>query len=69
MDMYSIHLGPQARRRSRVLTQGGGGHVVNVTTILVHADATVPSALASLTKGGLAAVTKSLAFKCARQGI
>ncbi len=37
----------------------GGGHVVNVSTSLVdHANSQVPSALASLTKGGLNAVTK-----------
>jgi NAD(P)-dependent dehydrogenase (short-subunit alcohol dehydrogenase family) len=45
-------------------------HVVNVTTTLVeHAGARIPSALASLTKGGLAAVTKSLATEYARTGI
>ena len=39
------------------------GHVVQITTSLVdHADARVPSVLASLTKGGLAAATKSLAI-------
>src|SRR5271156_2627552 len=39
----------------------GGGHVVQITTSLVdHANAAVPAALASLTKGGLNAVTKSL---------
>ncbi|MDH6676455.1 NAD(P)-dependent dehydrogenase (short-subunit alcohol dehydrogenase family) [Rhodococcus sp. LBL1] len=50
--------------------QGGGGHVVNVTTTLVeHALAQVPSALASLTKGGLTAVTKALATEFAARGI
>jgi len=34
----------------------GAGHVVTITTTLVeHANASVPSVLASLTKGGLAA--------------
>jgi len=48
----------------------GGGHVVNITTSLVeHANSNVPSALASLTKGGLAAVTKSLAIEYASRGI
>jgi NAD(P)-dependent dehydrogenase (short-subunit alcohol dehydrogenase family) len=48
----------------------GGGHVVNVSTSLVdHADANVPSALASLTKGGLNAVTRSLAIEYAARGI
>jgi NAD(P)-dependent dehydrogenase (short-subunit alcohol dehydrogenase family) len=47
-----------------------GGHVVNITTTLVeHADVKVPSALASLTKGGLAAVTRSLATEYAATGI
>src|SRR3954447_10520363 len=46
------------------------GHVVNITTTLVeHADVRVPSALASLTKGGLAAATKSLATEYAATGI
>ena len=40
----------------------GGGHVVQITTSIVdHAMSGVPCALASLTKGGLAAATKSLA--------
>ena len=48
----------------------GGGHVVNVSTSLVdHANSNVPSALASLTKGGLNAVTKSLAIEYAARGI
>jgi NAD(P)-dependent dehydrogenase (short-subunit alcohol dehydrogenase family) len=38
------------------------GHIVDVTTSLVdRANSKSPSALASLTKGGLAAVTRSLA--------
>src|SRR5208337_285858 len=48
----------------------GSGHVVQITTSLVdHAIAGVPSVLASLTKGGLAAATKSLAIEYARRGI
>ncbi len=48
----------------------GGGHVVNVSTSLVeHADAREPSALTSLTKGGLEAVTRSLATEYAGRGI
>ena len=48
----------------------GGGHVVQITTSLVdHALSGVPSVLASLTKGGLAAATKSLAIEYARRGI
>jgi NAD(P)-dependent dehydrogenase (short-subunit alcohol dehydrogenase family) len=48
----------------------GGGHVVNISTSLVdHANSSLPSALASLTKGGLNAVTKSLAIEYAGRGI
>jgi NAD(P)-dependent dehydrogenase (short-subunit alcohol dehydrogenase family) len=53
-----------------MLAHDGGGHVVNVSTSLVdHANSQVPSALASLTKGGLTAVTKSLATEYAARGI
>ena len=49
---------------------GSGGHIVNVSTSLVdHANSAVPSALASLTKGGLNAVTKALAIEYAGRGI
>jgi NAD(P)-dependent dehydrogenase (short-subunit alcohol dehydrogenase family) len=52
------------------MSERGDGHVVNVTTTLVeHANSNSPSALASLTKGGLAAVTKSLAIEYAATGI
>jgi NAD(P)-dependent dehydrogenase (short-subunit alcohol dehydrogenase family) len=48
----------------------GSGHVVQVSTSLVdHADSRVPSVLASLTKGGLTAATKSLAIEYAKRGI
>lgn len=48
----------------------GGGHMVSVTTSLVdNADAKVPSVLASLTKGGVQAATKSLAIEYATRGI
>ncbi len=53
-----------------MLAHGGGGHLVNVSTSLVdHANSQVPAALASLTKGGLTAVTKSLAIEYAARGI
>jgi NAD(P)-dependent dehydrogenase (short-subunit alcohol dehydrogenase family) len=53
-----------------MLTQGNAGHLVSVSTSLVdHANSQVPSALASLTKGGLSAVTKSLAIEYATRGI
>jgi NAD(P)-dependent dehydrogenase (short-subunit alcohol dehydrogenase family) len=44
----------------------GGGHIVNVSTSLVdQADHDRPSALAALTKGGLASVARSLAIEYA----
>jgi len=46
------------------------GHIVQITASLAdHANAAVPSVLASLTKGGLNAATKSLAIEYARHGI
>jgi NAD(P)-dependent dehydrogenase (short-subunit alcohol dehydrogenase family) len=46
------------------------GHVVQITTSLIeHANSNVPSVLASLTKGGLSAATKSLAIEYAKSGI
>jgi NAD(P)-dependent dehydrogenase (short-subunit alcohol dehydrogenase family) len=48
----------------------GGGHVVNISTTLVdYANSDVPSVLVSLTKGGLAAATRSLAIEYASRGI
>jgi NAD(P)-dependent dehydrogenase (short-subunit alcohol dehydrogenase family) len=48
----------------------GSGHIVQITTSLVdHAISGVPSVLASLTKGGLNAATRSLAIEYARRGI
>src|SRR5258708_27453441 len=46
------------------------GPVVNISTSLVdHANTAVPSALASLTKGGLNAATRSLAIEYAARGV
>jgi NAD(P)-dependent dehydrogenase (short-subunit alcohol dehydrogenase family) len=46
------------------------GHIVQISTSLVdHASSAVPSTLASLTKGGLNAATKSLAIEYAKRGI
>lgn len=54
----------------QMLRQGSGGHVVNITTSLVdHAESQNPSALVALTKGGLAAVTRSLAIEYAARGV
>ena len=62
-----FHITQQAIRP--MVTQGAG-HIVNMSTSLVdHADSTRPSALASLTKGGLVAVTRSLAIEYAARGV
>jgi NAD(P)-dependent dehydrogenase (short-subunit alcohol dehydrogenase family) len=54
----------------QMLTQGTGGHIVNITTSLVdHAESENPSALVSLTKGGVAAVTRSLAIEYASRRV
>jgi NAD(P)-dependent dehydrogenase (short-subunit alcohol dehydrogenase family) len=48
----------------------GSGHIVQITTSMVdHALSSVPAVLASLTKGGLNAATKSLAIEYAKRGI
>ena len=58
------------QRAIRQMVDQGGGHIVNVTTSLVdHARSASPAALASLTKGGLDAVTRSLAIEYAARGI
>jgi NAD(P)-dependent dehydrogenase (short-subunit alcohol dehydrogenase family) len=47
-----------------------GGHVVNISaTVAEYADSGSPSVLTALTKGGLAAATKSLAIEYASRGI
>jgi NAD(P)-dependent dehydrogenase (short-subunit alcohol dehydrogenase family) len=47
-----------------------GGHVVNISASLAEvANSKAPSALAALTKGGVAAVTRSLAVEYASRGI
>ncbi|MBV9565357.1 MAG: SDR family oxidoreductase [Bradyrhizobium sp.] len=58
------------RRAIEIMKEQEHGHVVTVTTSLVDQPfSSVPSALASLTKGGLNAATKSLAIEYARSGI
>ncbi|HXD07257.1 MAG TPA: SDR family oxidoreductase [Burkholderiaceae bacterium] len=52
------------------MERNGSGHVVSISTTLVdHANSNVPSVLASLTKGGINAATKSLAIEYASRGI
>lgn len=58
------------RQALPVMLASGCGHVVQiVTTLAEHANAEFPSVLASLTKGGLAAATRSLAIEYAARGI
>ncbi|WP_103355838.1 SDR family NAD(P)-dependent oxidoreductase [Amycolatopsis sp. CA-128772] len=58
------------QRAIAAMLEVGGGHIVNVTTSLAdHANSAVPSALASLTKGGLNSVTKSLAVEYATRNV
>ena len=54
----------------RPMIAQGRGHIVNLTTSIVdHPDSERPSALVALTKGGLAAVTRSLAIEYASRGV
>jgi NAD(P)-dependent dehydrogenase (short-subunit alcohol dehydrogenase family) len=54
---------------AEMLTRGGG-HIVNVSTTLAdYANSSAPSVLTSLTKGGVASATKSLAIEYASRGI
>ena len=58
------------QRAIRQMVAQGSGHVVNITASLVdHADSRSPSALAAVTKGGLDAVTRSLATEYASRGV
>jgi len=58
------------QRVARQMLKQGSGHIVQITTTLVeHANSNVPSVLASLTKGGLSAATKSLAIEFAGRGV
>ncbi len=48
----------------------GSGHVVNITaTLAEYASSAAPAVLTALTKGGLAAATRSLAVEYASRGI
>lgn len=58
------------RRAVATMLEQGSGHVVTITTSLVdHALSAVPSVLASMTKGGLDAATRSLAIETAGRGV
>jgi len=72
-SIVAINLGSffhVTRRVAAEMLKQGSGHIVQITTSLVdHANSSVPSVLASLTKGGLNAATKSLAIEYATKGI
>ena len=72
-SVVAINLGSFFRLTQLVaaeMLKQGSGHIVQITTSLVdHANGSVPSVLASLTKGGLNAATKSLAIEYAKKGI
>lgn len=52
------------------MLRSGSGHIVNITaTIAAQPMASLPAALAALTKGGLDAVTRSLAIEYANRGV
>jgi NAD(P)-dependent dehydrogenase (short-subunit alcohol dehydrogenase family) len=54
----------------QMLAQETGGSIINITTTLVdHPIAGINSAVAMITKGGLEAVTRSLAMEYAKQRI
>ena len=58
------------QRAAAEMLKQGSGHIVSITTALVEQPiAAVPAALASLTKGALNAVTRSLAIEFATSGV
>ncbi len=72
-SILATNLGGFFRLTKRVaaeMLKQGSGHIVQITTSLIdHANSNVPSVLASLTKGGLSAATKSLAIEYAKKGV
>ncbi len=59
-----------SQRAAPVMLRQQSGHIVNITTSLVNQPmAAVPAALSALTKGGVDAVTRSLALEYAGRGI
>ena len=72
-SVVAINLGSFFRLTQLVaaeMLKQGSGHIVQITTSLIdHANSNVPSVLASMTKGGLNAATKSLAIEYAKKGV
>jgi NAD(P)-dependent dehydrogenase (short-subunit alcohol dehydrogenase family) len=59
-----------SQRAIRSMVDQGSGHIVNVTASIVDRPSSErASALVALTKGGLAAVTRSLAIEYASRGV
>jgi NAD(P)-dependent dehydrogenase (short-subunit alcohol dehydrogenase family) len=58
------------QRVMTAMVRQGSGHVVNISaTVAARANTAEPAALAAITKGGIAAVTRSLAIEYAGHGI
>ncbi|MCA1494995.1 SDR family oxidoreductase [Ensifer sp. NBAIM29] len=76
-DEYEHNLGVNVagffhitQRAAAEMLKQSSGHIVSITTSLADQPIVgVPSALASLTKGGLNAVTRSLAMEFSKSGI
>src|SRR5215213_1809533 len=72
-SIVAINLGGFFRLTKRVaaeMLRQGSGHIVQITTSLVaHANSSVPAVLAAMTKGGLNAATRSLAIEYAPRNI
>jgi NAD(P)-dependent dehydrogenase (short-subunit alcohol dehydrogenase family) len=59
-----------SQKAAAQMLRQGSGHIVNITTTMVEQPLkAVPAALASLTKGALNAVTRSLAIEYADKGV
>jgi NAD(P)-dependent dehydrogenase (short-subunit alcohol dehydrogenase family) len=71
--VLSVNLGGFFHITQRVVAamlKQGNGHILNITASVVdQPTSAVPAALASITKGGLNSVTKSLAIEYAAKGI
>ncbi len=58
------------RAIKQFLAQGNGGSIVNITaSIADHPAVSLPASVAMITKGGLNAITRSLALEHAKNGI
>ena len=71
--MIAVNLGGffhLSQKAATWMLRAGSGHIVNITaTIAEQPVASLPAALAALTKGGLNAVTRSLAVEYAGRGV